>query len=297
MKEETTGQDWSKWFSTYGLLTAKRVLDGFQIHLNQEELTAAIKNSRSIYYQLLRIPLKNIFNGIIFQQARDYQIYAQKLFVDYLLSGENDKPAESPGAETRTDLENERTDFVNLGVEFDSSERDHLVLIAESQAHLIELAQELEGSLKKASVEAKQILQSHQLSQKEEAIKSAIRNALIDCELIGDDILGEDSSFWLSFEKRLAIEPSQELRIALREPLALFTQHRVKISQSLSEFLERADDMGIRLREYRSQFYQVILRTTERMQLLADYHPDAERTAENLSALDFDPKIGESSAL
>ena len=86
MAEERTENELSIWLSTYGLITAERILERYGIHLQHEDLLSAIKNPKNFYHQLLRIPLKNVFNGIILQQAQDYQSYGQKIFIDYLMS-------------------------------------------------------------------------------------------------------------------------------------------------------------------------------------------------------------------
>jgi hypothetical protein len=143
MSEKVEQTDWSAWFSTYGILTAERILERFNLHLPHDELALAVKNPLSPYYQLLRVPLKNVFNGIILAQASDYQAYAQKLFVDYLLSGEEEKDAESPGAVVREDLERERVLLIEAGDAFRQLEQAHQLLIAESQAVLADLARDL----------------------------------------------------------------------------------------------------------------------------------------------------------
>ncbi len=140
-KQEQT--DWSAWFSTYGVLTAERILARFNIHLSQGDLITAAHDPHSVYYQLLRVPLKNVFNGIILQQAQDYQIYAQKLFIDYLLSGEDTKEPEQPGASVREDLEAQRIALVEKGEQFQTLETSHQILIAESQATLMTLSMDL----------------------------------------------------------------------------------------------------------------------------------------------------------
>ena len=218
-KEETT--DWSAWFSTYGLLTADRILERFNLHLPHEELIRTIHDPRSVYFKLLRVPLKNVFNGIILQQAHDYQIYAQKLFIDYLLSGEDAKEKEAPGAMTREDLEQQRLKLIEMGEEFRELEEAHQTLIADSQACLVELSKDLNALLKQAEE----------------------------------------------------------------------TPHTLE--ESLSPFLEQAEDMNINLRSYRSQFYNVILRVTELLKLLPDYVPDQTKVADNRESLVFDALIGE----
>ena len=209
--------DWSVWLSTYGLLTAGRILESFHIYLLQAELAEAIRDPNNVYFKLLRVPLKNVFNGIILQQARDYQIYVQKLFVDYLLSGEDGKDESSPGAIVREDLELQRTSLIQMAEAFREQEALHQVLIAESQATLIALSQDLKR-IEKDSV---------------------------------------------AFEAEL-------------EP-----------------YVERAETLNINLRNYRSQFYNLILRVTELLLLLPDYKIDETKANENREALQFDALIGE----
>ena len=62
MTEELSDIDLSTWFPTYGMLTSQRILERFGIHLSNEELSSATKDPESLYFQLLRIPLKNLFN-------------------------------------------------------------------------------------------------------------------------------------------------------------------------------------------------------------------------------------------
>ena len=143
MNNKQEQMDWSAWFSTYGVLTAERILARFNIHLSSDDLRAAAHDPLSVYYQLLRVPLKNVFNGIILQQAQDYQIYAQKLFIDYLLSGEDTKEPDQPGAVVREDLETQRQALIEKGEQFQTLENNHQILIAESQATLIALSMDL----------------------------------------------------------------------------------------------------------------------------------------------------------
>lgn len=213
--------DWSAWFSTYGLLTAQRILERFHVQLQHDELVAAIHDPNSVYFQLLQVPLKNVFNGIILQQAKDYQIYAQKLFVDYLLSGADSKTEDDPGAIVREDLEQTRKQLIEMDAQFREQDRAHQILIAESQAALIMLSQSLKQ---------------------------------------------------------------------------LFNQMRVNphfLHEKLADFIERTNIIKVNFRDYRHQFYAMILRVTELLALLPDYRPDELKTTENLEALQFDPKLGE----
>jgi hypothetical protein len=143
MNTTDVAEDWSGWLSTYGVLTADRILERFNIKLSHDDLISALKDSHTLYFQLLRVPMRHVFNGIILQQAYDYQVYAQKMFVDYLLSGEDGKDSSAPGASIREDLERERLRLVELSNAFLDLENQHLSLIAGSQKRLIELTQDI----------------------------------------------------------------------------------------------------------------------------------------------------------
>ncbi len=129
--------------STYAFLTADRILDRFGLSITQAELAAAMKNVRSVYYQLLLVPFKNIINGIVYQQAYDYQVYAQKVFVDYLVSGSGNDDPEGPGATLREDLDENRLKLVELSEQFDKDAFAHKTLINQSQGQLVELVRSL----------------------------------------------------------------------------------------------------------------------------------------------------------
>jgi hypothetical protein len=131
-----------EWLSTYGILTAERILERFKIKLSKDELMNTLKDPNSRYYHLLTLPLKNIFNGILVNQVHDYQVYAQKLMIDYLLS--KSEPAEEDANQQGTNAEEElkikQEDLMRLGETFEARTHEHRELIAESQAWLIQEA-------------------------------------------------------------------------------------------------------------------------------------------------------------
>lgn len=129
--------------STYAFLTADRILDRFGLSLTQQELTAALKNPNSVYFQLLLVPFKNVINGIIYQQAYDYQVYLQKIFVDYLVSGAGNDDPDAPGASLRQDLDENRLKLAELAEQFEKDALAHKTLINQSQGKLLELVKSL----------------------------------------------------------------------------------------------------------------------------------------------------------
>lgn len=143
MDNEIQEQELLDLSSTYSILTADRILDRWGLKLTQDELAKVVKNPNSVYYQLLVVPFNNIINGIILQQTYDYQVYAQKLFVDYLISGSGNDNEESPGATVRADLEQSRLKLVSLSELFERDILTHKTLIGESQGHLNDVMRSL----------------------------------------------------------------------------------------------------------------------------------------------------------
>jgi hypothetical protein len=289
---ELADLDLSMWFSTYGTLTSERILERFKIYLTNKELLAATKNPRSFYYQLLRIPLKNVFNGIILQQGHDYQVYAQKLFVDYLLSGESNKEEASPGANTREDLEVLRLQLMSVGEEFSKQELVHQSLIYESQASLIKLSDELHKSLHVAAKNIAQVLQTKQIIKEDKLIQQAIREAMIHLETINHETVVLSPAFWEKLSSVLSADLNTEIREQLTPVLTTFSDPREDMDVILSTYLEKTEEVAVSLRNYRSQFYNIILRVTEFIQLLPDYPIDKVKDEENRASLYFDSHIG-----
>ena len=279
-------------FSTYGSLTSQRILSQFHIHLSNEELKNTTKNPLGVYQKLLRIPLKNILNGIILQQAHDYQVYAQKLFINYLLSGEENKSEESPGANTREELELERTQLMHIGENFNQCELAHQQLISGSQASLIKSANEVQKALKHAGKKCSEILLKQNIIKDELFVKQAIQYTINQFDHMTNKTLAKESSFWITLSEELGIKLSDEIRQQLADVLDSLNDPIQDVDNILLTYVELTDDMGINLRSYRAQFYDIILRVTELTQLLPDYTIDKNKEEENRSSLYFDAHIG-----
>lgn len=222
MAKAQIGQGYAAWYSTYGSLTAGRVLEYFNIRLSQDALIDALTNTASTYYNVLRVPMMNIFNGIILQQAYDYQVYAQKLLIDYRLSTEYAKDAESPGANTRDDLNEEYDALLAQTTAFHEQQLTHYRLISKTQE-------------------------------------------------------------WLMTTISALPDPSHDLGVL---------EHDALFEEKIGEFVARATEIAITFRSYRSQFYDRILRITERLGCLQEYAFDLENAERERESLHFDAKIG-----
>lgn len=144
MKNKSMDAEQSTWYSSYGLVTVGRIFDLMGIHFNQTELLQVSHSQNSPYYQLLQTPLKNIFNGIILDQATDFREYVQKMLVDYLLSGAADLSEDQTKPEgAKLVLDDMRLDVIASGDQFDLLQFEHHKLIANTQNAMIELVREL----------------------------------------------------------------------------------------------------------------------------------------------------------
>lgn len=292
MDEAAPRMDLSQWFPTYGFLTSQRILERLQINLSGDELVSALKNHNSLYYQLLTVPIKNILNGIIFQQAQDYQVYAQKLFIDYLLSGEDQKDENAPGANTRADLETIRLELVSFGESFRAQELVHQTLIAKVQEAQTKVAKSLQTKLELTAKNIAEVFKEEAKIKNNEDMQRAIRATFIFYDKLTKDLLGATSDLWLKMEEILTIKISPEQRMIIAGILEQVGDPRDEIRTMLLSYFDETQAVSIELRNFRTQFYNLILRVTELIQLLPDYHVDKIKDEENRSSLYFDAHIG-----
>jgi hypothetical protein len=288
MSDQSTDKELSTWFSTYGLLTATRIFERLHIQLTTSEIKEALTNSCSLYYQLVRVPLKNVFTGIIHQQAYDYQVYVQKLFIDYLLSGEAGKDEESPGATTREDLELKRAELVVLVESFSQTELKYQQLIAQSQRELIKLG----ASLKKALEQSKNELKLLFPKMSDSELVHKLRGALIHSVVSEGAALSDSESFMDLLVTILELSSYTDLKKQLVKSLSYFDELSKQITLSQNIYLEQAQDMEQEMRMFRSKFYEHILSVTAFISFLPDYRVNQEQDIENRSTLLFDQSIG-----
>lgn len=283
MDGEHIENELSKWFSTYGLITAERILGKYNLKLSQDELLQAIHKPHSFYHGLLQVPLKNVLNGIILQQANDYHVYAQKLFIDYLISGESGKPAESPGAASRETMEEERKKLVTIGDEFHQLELNHNQLIAVSQSSLIKLTKEWRAALDTLTQE----LSSNVVDMTADAIVHAINSVFIELDL-NDLSSGHTESFINGLVTKLSTQKD-----TITQSIQPLMTKTVAVKEILNEFIGKTNQLNDDAKEYRKKFYDAILRTIEIIRYMPEYKIDPEQDQINRESLYFDKTIGE----
>ncbi|WP_454782390.1 hypothetical protein [Legionella sp. WA2022007384] len=290
MNGEEADNELSHWFSTYGVITAERILGRYKVNLAQSELVEAIKCPYSFYHRMLRVPLKSVLNGIVLQQANDYHVYTQKLFIDYLLSGENSKGEEAQGASTREDLENERQRLVTLGDEFHTVQGQHDYLIANSQAALIRMTQTFNTEIEKAITTLRTLLKSDGVSEKKSKIRQAINHALIYCNI--SEVQSNQYLFIEKMNEVLKTSLSEDLKRKMAMILSEILLIDMDFDEQISDFVAQTEELSRAANSYRTLFYETILRVIELMKSLPEYKIDPEQDAINREPLYFDKTIG-----
>lgn len=286
--------DFSNWCSTYNLLTFQSIFERFNIHLNNEELALATKNVASLYFQLLRIPIKNLMNGIIFQQARDYQSYAQNIYIDYLFSGEADKSPEAPGGHSREDLEELRLHLMSTGERFSEHDDAQKLLIRQSQKSLIQFTQELLKTIHNVALEVNKVLLGHQIVKNNAFVEKSIQSLLIYFDKINSNILDINSELWTKLSERLQVELTSGIRQEIMPLLDNLSDPTQDLDNIILGYLPETEEIWHEVRQFRAQFKEIILKATEYLNELPEYTMDKEKTEEHRSSLYFDDHIGES---
>lgn len=286
--DEQEGNDLSGWFSTYGLITSRRILESYKIPMNEQELRYTLRSADTFYHRLLRIPLKNVFNGIILQQVNDYQVYAQKLFIDYLLSGQSGKDEDAQGAHTRELLEEERNSMIFLSKKFHSKEIVNERLIAKSQASLIQHAADWQNRIQNLSSQLRKKLVPQFTA---EAVLKGLVTLLIHCRIKQGRMIMDETE-WTAVETAMGAALPPESRQLLLADISNLGEYAVESEQTLDDFYEQISDMNLDIRQFRSDFYDTILRVNNLITLLPDYTINVEQVRENRETLFFDTGLG-----
>lgn len=289
---ETRIDDEQQWLTTYELVTADRILGRYKISVPTLFLLSAIKNPISFYHKLIQVPIKNVLNGIIMQQTHDYHVYVQKIFIDYLLSGESGKSPEEQGASTREELEQERVQLVASGELFNKLQLDHECFIGSTQATLIQLTREWNECYEAAIKNVKNALGVFGLVDiTKSQIRHAIVYALIHCVIDAESLEETSAPFIVKMNEILKKTLPQDLG-ALMSSLSPLLGKVVEINTKVSEFLSKNEEIHDQAKTYRQQFYDTTVRVIALIQLLSDYKIDPVQDAINRESLYFDNTIG-----
>ncbi|MGQ3891041.1 hypothetical protein [Legionella sp. CNM-4043-24] len=287
MKNDQPENELSGWFSTYGQITAQRIYEHYKIVLSQDDLIYTLKTPGTLYHSLLTVPFNNVFNGIILQQATDYQKYAQKLFIDYLVSGDSGKEDGSPGSGTRDDLEQQRLQLVDINKAFHALEIEHERLIAESQAAIMKNTAEWRSIIQSL---AKKIKNGIIPTASDATIINALQTLLVEYQI--STPCTKQNYTWSKVEEILGVGLSSEQREQMMQEMSVLASAIEEMGDMIAHYNRQVKEIGQRLRQFRSELQAFILRANELFSLLSDYRPDQLRQSENKEELHFDTDIG-----
>lgn len=289
MSEEHVDQESPTGFSTYGLITIERLLAYYSIRLAQDDLLTALKTSDTFYHQLIRLPLRNVFNGIILQQARDYQLYAQKLYIDYLVSGESGKDPAAPGASVREDIENERNALIQLGEEFHALESKQNKVIAESQTLLVQHASDWSAALQQVIQAIAKPLQKEGIRLGNDKIAQIIFSLLVQYNLLQEPD-GKQLN-WSKAESVAGMPLTAETKAIFTHEMQELQRFNINSNAQMGNLDAEIAAMNEEAKRFRSQFHEAILRANNLLKLLPDYQVDAAQNEANRQELNFDPEL------
>ena len=278
----------SNWLSTYGLITVQKIVERYGIKIAPDDLIRSLHQHDSLVYRLVQVPLKNVFNGLILQQVKDYEVYAQKLYIDYLLSGQNNKEESL----VQADLETTRESLVQLGESFQDEEIQHEKLIADCQAVLIQYSQQINQSVLAVAKQIKAAFQAKGLLiQEERVLVQGIYGMLSDLDV--NNPLPEQHDAWRRLDQLLGQSFDLSLRPLIRDAVKSLGQMSADTESELSLLTARSKEVELHLKAYRSEFIALIKRVNELLSLVSDYHPDRQQMTKNQEELQFNSHLGE----
>lgn len=290
MSEENIENDLPLEFSTYSLITVERILAYYKVPLSSE-VKLALKKPFTFYNHLIRLPLKNVLNGITLQQAYDYQVYAQKLFIDYLLSGETRKLEEAPGSYTREQLETERLDLLKLTNGFNEQQLMHEKLIAEIQKFLIKHAKNWNKTLSEVATNIKNNLQQLNMNDCSEQQIIEGMNILLTEYNFDHPSLAADASIWVTLEKIITLPLTPQVQQLFKEGLARLEKNTRDVETEYANYESKITAMTHSIKECITGFYNAIVKTNELLQQLPDYRINNVQIEINKQELHFDANI------
>jgi hypothetical protein len=109
--------------SSYGLVTADRLLARLGISLSPTQIAEQIQVPETYFHGLMFIPAKRLTIRGEIERCRDIQAYGQQKLIHYLFSGEASKEESEPGQTVREDIESKRQYLVDMGERFTEWEK------------------------------------------------------------------------------------------------------------------------------------------------------------------------------
>lgn len=283
-----TGNALSGWLSTYGLITAARILERCRIQLPQEEITQVILSPGTFYHHLIQVPLKNVLNGIILGQAQDYRIYVEKLFADYFLSEHAlEKTEEDQGFGVTEKLEEVRLSFVEMSQTFHQQTVEHRNLIAKTQKHLMEIADQWNKQLDQAEETISERLDLPESAPLERQLRQLSQFSL------ASQTPASATIDWATVAQALDCELTPDFKEVIRLQIETLHGFIQQVIVPLKEYTAAVSETMVKLIKFRAAFHETILQMHTLITRLPHPSLDLERLEVNREWLSFDIRLGE----
>lgn len=284
MTQENATEEVKQWLSTYGMMTAERILEKYQFNPGLKRLMPALKNPQSVYYQMMMIPVNNVLSGIVCEQAKSYQLYCQKIYIDYYVSGENSKPKDASGGQMRMHIEQLQEEFSSISDRFQRKENEYLEFIASSQADLIAFGKRLNSALQALIQTASQCIGEDAT----QAIKMTLAQVRGQ-QAFDEAYINEAVTLVESYSVANLDAPASE---KLKEGFERFFK-RFQENESFEHNLSRSKQYKPEFKQFQVQFYEHISLISPVIDNLSDYYIDEKSKEENESTLSFDKDLFE----
>jgi hypothetical protein len=289
MDEENIKEDEvESYLTTYQWVTVGQLLEGYGLKLSDTSVLLMLRKKTAFYFQLLRIPVMNVLNGIIIDQTKAYRIYVQKMFVEYLVSGQADVE-ETIGSETRAALEKARVHMLEIGSLFDESIKAHEALIIETQRTLIQWSKQFKATL--TTIGKAWMSEIHQQTGLTLSITMPM---LYDLFVDADGFEASDAA-WKRFESHY----KQPFPSTLKNTLQTQFKQLNALQDQFKAFIAAHEDpvlqLQISLNQHRSQFYDEIIQVQNLLMLLPGFDLNPVYNTQERASLNFDTHIGEKS--
>jgi hypothetical protein len=285
MSEEKEDEGVSEFLSTYQWVTVGQLLEGYGFKLPDTCVLDILREKSSFYYQMLRIPVMNVLNGIIIDQTKAYQIFIQKLFVDYLVSGEADVE-ETIGSETRAALEIARQQMVELSEKFEETESIREKLIVESQRELIAWIEEFKGAIKLIRIALMDELYK-QTGEQTNISMSTCYSLFTDAH--GFEI---QEKAWNRFAQGAKVNLTQEIKATLQDHVDSIYALETPFNHFLEKYVGRVSGLRAELNLFRKQFYHDIAHVQNLLVQLSSFKFNEASDKKERARLAFDSGIG-----
>ena len=288
--------------SSYGLMTAERILERFELSLSPPELQKALA-APSFYRELLELPSRNLYNGILYQQAATRLLYIKKRLMEETLSPEylqlcqsqalDEMEEENSFSQFKEFIDERREALLALNQDFKATKLAHDTSIAQSQALLKALAAAWKLELYRVTDALRGKLAEKMEVEAADFVVTRAKARDLFHALYLEGVDSATDAFWekaeAGFGYALTLEERQEVLAAL----AAFRQFLPEEGFELSEYQAKAEETQTLFDSYRATFGQFMLELVEKLSNFSGKATPASEAEEDLSALFSDYELGE----